>query len=727
MKGKLHPCLTTIALSFCLGYGGVACMVTGLHLRADLVALALLCLFFSALWGVLLSIRRGGRIVLAIFALGTLLLWGSQSLRQETLAMLDHILAFYHRGYGIPIPDFIAGQVADSHLLPLVTLHAVLSALICWTLLRRYPAILAVFLGLLPMALCFVVTDTVPDLWCILLWCFALIMIVITQSVRLRDSEQGAHLARLLALPLALCLILMSVLVPQQGYQPPQIPFTDLDSFWLWVTDALPFLGNSADGGLVISSGGDAPQEVDLSTLGRRWQSSTPVMEVEGNVHGTIYLRGRDYDYYDSFSWSADPDRTEWHLLSTTSTKDLGTLTIRVLSQRGQLYVPYYPDRDLTFSGGMVINEEGLTEYTFDCVEPVIPTHSPWPVPRTSQPDQRYLQLPEQTRRDALALLDEAGISLDLSAPDLALQICAYVRGSATYDLATDAMPVGEEDFAIWFLTQSSTGYCVHFATATTVLLRAAGIPARYVEGFAIEAHPGKVSTVRGTNAHAWVEYYTDNIGWRILEPTPDIGETPPISTTAPTETDPTDPSTPEPDPTDPSTTEPTQTDPTDPSTTAPTQTGPTDPSGTDPSETSPTGSGPTEESTVPADDQEPFTLPPWIGQALLILLYVLTALALVILQWYLRRRRKQRKLYRGKVNAQALERYREARRLAKLTKSEIPQALHDLADKARYSQHRLTTQELSQLDTFLRSQVQQMKKRNLFLRLAYRLVWAAY
>ena len=119
MKGKLHPCLTTIALSFCLGYGGVACMVTGLHLRADLVALALLCLFFSALWGVLLSIRRGGRIVLAIFALGTLLLWGSQPLRQETLAMLDHILAFYHRGYGIPIPDFIAGQVADSHLLPL--------------------------------------------------------------------------------------------------------------------------------------------------------------------------------------------------------------------------------------------------------------------------------------------------------------------------------------------------------------------------------------------------------------------------------------------------------------------------------------------------------------------------------------------------------------------------------------------------------------------------------
>ncbi|MBQ7345542.1 MAG: hypothetical protein IJW45_05720 [Oscillospiraceae bacterium] len=722
MKGKLHPCLTTIALSFCLGYGGLACMVTGLHLRADLLTLGILCLFFSALWGVLLSIRRGGRIVLGIFGLAALLLWGDQTLRQETLAMLDHILTFYHRGYGIPIPDFIAGQVADSHLLPLVTIHAVLSALICWTLLRRYPAILAVFLGLLPMALCFVVTDTVPQLWCILLWCFALIMIVITQSVRLRDSEQGAHLARLLALPLALCLILMSVLVPQQGYQPPQIPFTDLDSFWLWVTDSLPFLGSSSDGGLISSTGGEAPQEVDLSTMGQRWQSNTPVMEVEGNIHGTIYLRGRDYDYYDSLSWSADPERVEWDLLSTSDTKDLGTLTIRVLSQRGQLYVPYYPDRDLTYTGGMVINEEGLTEYTFDCVEPDFSGYTPMPIPYTSQPDQRYLQLPTQTRKDALALLDEAGISLDLSVPNLAQQICAYVRGSATYDLSTKAMPVGEEDFAIWFLTQSSTGYCVHFATATTVLLRSAGIPARYVEGFAVEAHPGKTSIVRGTNAHAWVEYYTDGIGWRVLEPTPDLGETPQVSTTAPTETDPTDPPTTETDPTDPSTTEPSETDPTDPSTTAPSDPEPTDPSGT-----TPTGSDPTEESTALEDPQPAFSLPPWIGRTLLILLYVLIVVAMVILQWYLRRRHKQRKLYRGKINAQALERYREARRLAKLTKSELPQTLHDLAEKARYSQHRLSTQELSQFDGFLRTQIKAMQKRNIFLRLCYRLICAAY
>ena len=70
-------------------------------------------------------------------------------------------------------------------------------------------------------------------------------------------------------------------------------------------------------------------------------------------------------------------------------------------------------------------------------------------------------------------------------------------------------MPSGK-DFATWFLNESDTGYCVHFATAGTLMLRALGIPARYVTGYYATAYANQTVTVTTDNAHAWVEYYSD-------------------------------------------------------------------------------------------------------------------------------------------------------------------------------------------------------------------------
>ena len=56
------------------------------------------------------------------------------------------------------------------------------------------------------------------------------------------------------------------------------------------------------------------------------------------------------------------------------------------------------------------------------------------------------------------------------------------------------------------FLTKGRAGHCEYFATATTLLLRDAGVPARYSIGFAVnEVHPARhEALVRGTHAHAW-------------------------------------------------------------------------------------------------------------------------------------------------------------------------------------------------------------------------------
>jgi transglutaminase-like putative cysteine protease len=65
-------------------------------------------------------------------------------------------------------------------------------------------------------------------------------------------------------------------------------------------------------------------------------------------------------------------------------------------------------------------------------------------------------------------------------------------------------------------------GFCEHFATAFTVVLRAMGIPARVVTGYqGVDRAPQDGWwIVRQSNAHAWVEYWSPERGWLRADPT---------------------------------------------------------------------------------------------------------------------------------------------------------------------------------------------------------------
>jgi protein-glutamine gamma-glutamyltransferase len=72
------------------------------------------------------------------------------------------------------------------------------------------------------------------------------------------------------------------------------------------------------------------------------------------------------------------------------------------------------------------------------------------------------------------------------------------------------------------FLLKNRAGHCEYFATATTLLLRGAGIPARYVVGYSVrEWSPLEQQfVVRSRHAHAWVMAYT-NGNWQSFDTTP--------------------------------------------------------------------------------------------------------------------------------------------------------------------------------------------------------------
>ena len=72
------------------------------------------------------------------------------------------------------------------------------------------------------------------------------------------------------------------------------------------------------------------------------------------------------------------------------------------------------------------------------------------------------------------------------------------------------------------FLRRSKSGHCEYFASATTLLLRAAGVPARYATGFAMQEYSKLEGAyvVRARHAHAWTRVYVDG-RWIDLDTTP--------------------------------------------------------------------------------------------------------------------------------------------------------------------------------------------------------------
>src|SRR5690606_13150344 len=136
-----------------------------------------------------------------------------------------------------------------------------------------------------------------------------------------------------------------------------------------------------------------------------------------------------------------------------------------------------------------------------------------------------YTQLPDRmsTRVYDLATRITADADTELAA---ARAIAAYLRSTYSYDMTKPVKPDENEEFVEHFLFEQRFGYCDHFSTSMTVLLRMNGIPSRWVKGFApgevtLDESGQVVSEVRALHAHSWVEAYIPEIGWVAFEPTP--------------------------------------------------------------------------------------------------------------------------------------------------------------------------------------------------------------
>jgi hypothetical protein len=130
------------------------------------------------------------------------------------------------------------------------------------------------------------------------------------------------------------------------------------------------------------------------------------------------------------------------------------------------------------------------------------------------------LTLPHQE----LALLQALAQSLHLPgqpAQRVLPIIKAYFANHFTYSTYRGGAAPGSSALAD-FLTRDRRGHCEHFATASVLLLRTAGIPARYAVGYSVQepSRFGSGYVVRQRHAHAWAQAYVDG-AWQDFDTTP--------------------------------------------------------------------------------------------------------------------------------------------------------------------------------------------------------------
>jgi protein-glutamine gamma-glutamyltransferase len=131
---------------------------------------------------------------------------------------------------------------------------------------------------------------------------------------------------------------------------------------------------------------------------------------------------------------------------------------------------------------------------------------------------QPYLEIPAEIPPRVLALALE--ITAGKAGPYAKAEAVKKYLASYGYTLQQET----DESFEPLdhFLFERKRGHCEYFSSAMAILLRAAGVPTRNVNGFlGGEWNESGYIAVRGGDAHSWVEVYFDGYGWLTYDPTP--------------------------------------------------------------------------------------------------------------------------------------------------------------------------------------------------------------
>jgi hypothetical protein len=138
--------------------------------------------------------------------------------------------------------------------------------------------------------------------------------------------------------------------------------------------------------------------------------------------------------------------------------------------------------------------------------------------PEPQSDDLTLDRLDAQERAAVLAAAEAIGVQ-GLATEVAMERLERYFGTHFSYSLWQAPTTDGQQPL-VRFLTTSHAGHCEYFATATVLLLRAAGIPARYAVGFSMNERYDQGWIARGRDAHAWCLVWNHG-QWQDFDTTP--------------------------------------------------------------------------------------------------------------------------------------------------------------------------------------------------------------
>lgn len=566
--------------------GALFSFISAFQIEAHTYPLLAACLITALVFLTVFSLPRGRHclaalgVLLPLCGLAVWRLWpylslGEVSVRCTLVNRFAQDFSFLETIYPLAVRS--RQEWLQAVTLYLGALAAALAFLLGWAVCRVRSVWLAFWLTfpILIPALCLTITPAwFPLILLIAGWCTLLL-----PSLAARQDRTGGAKLALITLPATgLLLLILTAALPQAQYQQPRWAVDALDRLLLWSGDLGAWFsgaGGFAGPKLLDFTAAGGSQSVDLSNAGPLHFNGRTMLRVQSEVRGKLYLRGHAAGTYTGSGWEplaedaylplfqaeGDDPLLGYQPLNFPSLTNPGSpyhpITVEVVNAPGGcVYTPYqlvttpeqvrgaqfvydsYLARDRSIQTHTVYYKpDGLLDGTFT---PLTGQAAQAEQIYRNFARQNYSSISEADRETilgwlyrithenpALFAVEPEDSNLPQPVRDLVFLVQffqACLSSTTTYSQDTPRTPE-EADFLDYFLNESKQGYCMHYATFSTLLFRMFGYPARYVSGYMTDIPTSGRVDVLDSAAHAWTEVYLDGYGWYPVDLTPIAGE----------------------------------------------------------------------------------------------------------------------------------------------------------------------------------------------------------
>ena len=444
-----------------------------------------------------------------------------------------------------------------------------------WVITRR-KNIIPVLLCYAPFFGCSVALNYMfPDQkWCVLAFA-CIIVLVIFQNTRKVDRRSAEKRLLFMLIPALVLTVCIGIIYPQDSYDKNKMAEQRLASIKKTlqirtipnneVTQAVSSVAQKVEhtymGSIIVENLANSSviaslEREDLNLVGNFNPPVFRIMTVRRTVnpdyHGThyngnyLYLKTTSYDWYEDRAWVDShecPDFSHTYLGDVEPQEAQFAIQMTPKQTTRINFIPYYTDFyksttntyindpfEMSVGLNTEMKGEEISTSSYAYLMNTIPVNNfgNWTQDYLDYVYSTCLQVPQETV-DALLTsnklpdwyLDVYYGETTMSDYDKVLAVTDYVRSLHPYDASTDFAPK-DKDFVVWFIEDAKTGFCVHYACTAVVLLRMIDVPARYVTGYMVsDVTNSKTADVYSSDAHAWFEFFSEEYGWVMEDPTP--------------------------------------------------------------------------------------------------------------------------------------------------------------------------------------------------------------